>query len=333
MTSTVAIASPGLDQSRAVARLIRRSRGRTVTLRGVMLPGEKLGLMRGPFDVLEQGAIDSLCDVIPTGGVATAALLRRGTIELGSVTMTEAALRFYDKPWSLALAAEAGVPVPRTWTNELDDLRFPIFYKSKIEGGGMRGLALRRADIPQNEELIYQEYIESLGTYGVGFIARAGKLVAAAAHYERESYPELGGSAVILEQARNQRLIEHVQSILRGSNFNGWGLVEFKYCPKRDDYVFMELNAKLWASCIFSFRNEPEFGRLLFKIEPTLPPVTRMVFVHRALARGWRYTLRSLPKQMMSAERDYGEGAWTVQLARLVLPSSAVTAVRKVWPR
>lgn len=333
MRASIAIASPGLDQSRAIARILRASRGRNVQLRGVICPGETRTFVRGPFDSLERGTLEILDDVIPTGGAATELLLRRGSIKLGSVTMTASALRFYDKPWSLALATRAGAPVPATWKSEAEDLRFPVFYKSKAEGGGARGLARVGAELPQNPDLIYQEYIESPGTYGVAVIAEAGQIVVAHVHYERESYPELGGSAVLIERFSDERLLNHARAIIAESRFSGWGLVEFKYCPRREDYVFMELNAKFWASCKFAFCNEPLFSEMLFGCHSPWQPSARMVFVHRALARGWRYALTRLPSELRGAARDWGEGAAAIALARRVMPGSVARGLKSLIVR
>ena len=92
--------------------------------------------------------------------------------------MTQNALRFYSKPWSLSLARNCGIPVPDTWTDSCDDLQFPVFTKPQFEGGaGTRKIARSRDELPGDVDMIYQEYIDSPGTYGVGFIADSGKML------------------------------------------------------------------------------------------------------------------------------------------------------------
>jgi hypothetical protein len=227
--------------------------------------------------------------IVPTGARSTAQMLRRHDVSIGRVTLRQAALDVYQKPWMIEMAASVGVPVPTTHLSIDGDITFPLFYKQKNEeGGSVRGIARRLSQVPKKgrEQLIYQEYIASPGTYGVGFIADRGEIVTSFAHFERESFPETGGSAVILERHDDDRLTAYTKRILDRIGYSGWGLAEFKYCPVRDDYVFMEINAKFWASCEFSFINQPDFLKLLFGIEVKEPNVERMVFVDRTLMRG-----------------------------------------------
>ena len=248
--------------------------------------------------------------------------------------MTQNALRFYSKPWSLSLARNCGIPVPDTWTDSCDDLQFPVFTKPQFEGGaGTRKIARSRDELPGDVDMIYQEYIDSPGTYGVGFIADSGKITAYHTHYERESYPSIGGSAVVAERYNDERLVKYVRAIISASKYSGWGLAEFKYCPSRDDFVFMEINAKFWASCILAFHNEPRFTELFFNGTSALRPVTRMLFINRALARGWGYTIRSLPREMILSRNYYGEGAWRTELAKLVVPYGVVRKIRDLMLR
>lgn len=325
---TAKIASPGLDQSRTIGRYLRGKYRDNFRLIGQLLPGESTPRTHGPFDEIVRIVQFDLDDVIPTGGRSTAARLEDNDVSLGGATLTRAALRFFDKPWSLALAAEAGVPVPTTWQDAPHKREFPIFYKSATEGGGIRGLARTFDELPDIDGLIYQEYITSAGTYGVGFLAQSGKILTANLHFEAESYPQLGGSAVLIEQFADERLLRHAKAILHHSKFDGWGLIEFKYCPNRDDFVFMELNAKFWASCEFAFRNQPDFARILFDAGPIEAPCERMVFMHRALQRGWRFVSRSLPRMITGADLSWGGSDWQAPLAKLVLPSIVLGQLR-----
>lgn len=330
MGEMVSIASPSLDQAKTIARFIRNGRDRDCHIVGKVLPDEAMPRVNKPFDMVEPVEWENLAGVIPTGSRSTSALLEQSDLHLGDVVMRREMLRFYDKPWSLNLAAAAAVPVPTTWLDPLEDIRFPVFYKSREEGGGMRGLARTRDELPIARGLIFQEYIPTPGTYGVGFVARQGELLLHHSHFEVESYPELGGSAVFIEQIRDERLLRHARSIIALSDFDGWGLIEFKYCPSRDDFVFMELNAKFWASIEFTFRNEPDFARILFGVEPFLRPCTRMIFMHRALRRGGSFVARSLPGYLKGSELNWGDGAWLAALPRALLPTAAVQMFRGI---
>ncbi len=334
--SPAVILSPGLDQSKAIAAILRRA-SPGLPVKGLIMPGEGKPVFRSPFDEIGQfiasGDIDT-SRMIPTGSASTAFLLNRGPVQLGSATMMPEALRFYDKAWSLDVASQAGVPIPQTWFDPEEVPDFPVFYKSTEEGGGRRGLTRSADEIPGNPaELIFQEFISGRGTYGVGFVADHGRLVAVHGHYEIESYPELGGSAVAVERIHDPRLMEYTEALLRHTGFSGWGLVEFKHCPRRDDYVFMELNAKFWASCEFAFRNEPAFARLLFDGEAVGKPCDRMVFMHRAFSRGPDFMVRQLPALARGAELRFVPGTWQLAAARLALPKGVLKSFASVLRR
>lgn len=335
MTDTVAILSPGLDQAKAIGELLRQADpGRRIA--GAVMGGEVKPLFRYPFDAVEPFAgIDAgdFSHLIPTGSRSTALLLERGDIRLGDVTMSRDALNFYDKQWSIDAALAAGVPAPETWYSAEAIEAFPVFFKSATEGGGRRGISRQRADLPADlDELIFQEYIDSPGTYGVAIVAMGGELLAAHVHQEVESYPVSGGSAIVIERIVNDRLLDYAERLVRHTGFSGWGLVEFKYCPRRDDYVFMEVNAKFWASTEFAFRNEPLFPKLLFGAAPVGAPCRRMIFMHRAFQRGPGFLLK-LPGIVQGGEIRFTPGAWQGPAAQLLVPRPAVTLLRNLRKR
>lgn len=226
---------------------------------------------------------------IPTGAASTEKMLINGDITLGKVTMTRSAQRVFNKPWLLQQAQIASINIPQTWHSIDEITSYPIFYKQKYEkGGGERGIAHKQQEIPKKEidSLIFQELILSQGTYGVSFIAKNGKLLTSHTHFEKESLPKDGGSAVIIESIKDERLTNHTKKLLQQINYSGWGLAEYKYCPKRKDYVLMEINAKFWASCELAFVNQKNFSKQLFDINTNEKQIKRIVFIDRALQRG-----------------------------------------------
>jgi hypothetical protein len=70
-------------------------------------------------------------------------------------------------------------------------------------------------------------------------------------HHEILSTPVHGGSAVAVEAYESTRVQELARRLI--ADF-GWGLVEFKPCVRRGDFVLMEVNAKFWASIEFTLR-------------------------------------------------------------------------------
>lgn len=240
--------------------------------------------------------------VVPFGAASTESLLKKRDITLFDVMMKQSALLVYEKPLFIETCNLNNLPVPKTFLTEdqISSEDYPLFYKQKYEkGGGVRGIAYAKTELPKEgkSDLIYQEFINTPGTYGVGFIARDGVLEVCFSHFESRSYPVSGGSAIKVEAYESERLVELTAKYIEASNYSGWGLAEFKWCNKRQDFVFMEINAKLWASCEFSFRNEPAFIQKLFGIKTIKEEIPSMIFIHRAfnagLISGLKYSFRS----------------------------------------
>ncbi len=296
---------PALDQSIAIARLLKRWGYKRRTI-AVCLPQKSAcyGLKSTYSSVMEVEDYRIMPPeilVVPGGASSTLALLRDRDIRLGNVTMPKRSAHVFDKLWFIRFCRQHGFLVPETWERGKDvpKDKFPIFYKQKREEAGrIRGIAHNIHDIPHEQEtsLIFQEYIDSPGTYGVAFLASEGHLLTSHVHYEIESFPKTGGSGVIVEaiDSPDPRLIALVKDLLLALEFSGWGLIELKYDLKREEYVLMEINAKFWASCELAFRNNPDFMRLLFGVQKGTEHVKRMFFVNRAVARGPHFVISHL---------------------------------------
>lgn len=201
-------------------------------------------------------------------------------------------LQCFDKLNFLNVVRSIGLLVPKTFLSIVQiDIPFPIFYKQKYEqGGGLRGIAYTQSDLDKlkdSNNLIFQEYIPGRSTYGVGFIAQKGELLTTFVHEEFLSLPVQGGSAVCIRKFEDERLIEYTKRIVKNINYSGWGLTEYKYCQKRKDYVFMEVNAKLWASIEFALLNNNEFLKYLLDLDYKKKIVFSAVFIDRLLSLEW----------------------------------------------
>lgn len=318
------ILSPLLDQSLTIASLLRKY-FRTSTITGITLDSESFrscyGIYNNTISVNDFDIERTDANLIPTGAKSTKLLLQHKDITLGSVTLTANALRVYDKAWIIAVASDVGIPTPLTWRNLAEVTSYPLFYKqSQEKGGGARGIAKDESDVPLvgRENLIFQEFIATHGTYGVCFLAEHGRVLTSYVHYERESFPKEGGSAVIIEDFSDRRLLDYTQRLLQSLDYSGWGLAEYKYCPRREDFVFMEINAKFWASCEFAFKNNPMFLKLLFDIDSKEKSVKRMVFIERALARGIPFFMGHLPTYFGGALKVYP--GWPIRVVGSFLP-------------
>ena len=294
--------SPFLDQSYVIAHFLRKYRP-DVEIIGVRMPQERFKhdppLLQQTItvkDLPDYQETGGVIPAIPTGALSTKFYLENfGPIKLGDITLTKDALQVYDKPSFLCHAENAGVPAPQTWTKPEDINKYPIFFKSAYErGGGPRGIAKDLKQLPDPSarfRYIFQEVIAGQGTYGVAFLADRGKILASHTHFESCSVPKDGGSAVQIENFLDRKLIDYTARLIENFNFSGWGLAEFKFCPKRNDYVAMEINGKFWASCEFAFINNPDFMKLLFDIDSKEKAINRMIFVNRAFARNLYFTV------------------------------------------
>lgn len=301
--------SPALDQAILIKKLIKK-----------YLP---------QYDIESRGKINDEINKfseyihIPTGAASTEILLKRGDVRLGEIVLTRSALQVFDKSWLLEQCSEIGVLTPITWERIQDITSYPIFYKQCYEkGGGERGVAYSENEIPKNkiEALIFQELIVSKGTYGVSFLADKGCLLVAHSHFESESLPIDGGSAVIIECFNDKRLLNYTKKLIEGIQYSGWGLAEYKYCPKRKDYVLMEINAKFWTSCELAFVNEPKFVKLLFNINLDEKPINRLLFVDRAMQRGVFFFIKEVILSSRKTTLRLYSG-WGLRLMISVMPS------------
>jgi hypothetical protein len=324
--------SPALSQALALASLLRRQVP-DARIVGVTLPSESLAGAGGAYDaILDHGEVVSTPQdvVLPMGALATFFLAERlGDLTIGEITLSRASLRFADKVWSLALANEIGVPTPRTWQNPAAIESWPVFFKGSAEGSiPERGIAHSPAQVPHTGA-IYQEIIEREGVHGLGFLARDGELLAHFGHFERTSYPKTGGSAVIIERNDDARVLDYTRRLLRESRYSGWGLAEFKHCRRRDDFVFMEVNTKFWASWDLALANEPRFAKLLFGIDVPAIDRSSMIFLDRALRRGPGFWPRLIAAAMSgSVVRAYP--GWPRQLLAGLLPESMIARAGRI---
>jgi predicted ATP-grasp superfamily ATP-dependent carboligase len=230
---------------------------------------------------------------IMTGSEAPKHLLRHhDRVRLGEIDFERRNLWVFDKIATLRRAAELGVPVPLTWTSydEIANRAEPIFFKPAREGtGGPRKRARSPKAIPRfarSADYLFQEVIEGPSVIGFGFPADRGKIVASSLHHELLSAPIHGGSAVAVEPYESPRVEGLAQHLIADFQYSGWGLIEFKPCARRDDFVLMEVNAKFWASIEFTLRTRPLFAHLLFGARTEAEPIRRMIWPGRVLRTG-----------------------------------------------
>jgi len=236
--------------------------------------------------------------VIPCGAVSTSVyFMAHGSMKIGQSEFAENNFITYDKIKTLGIVDKIGVPIPRTYTDKKELNFFPIFFKSLREDTYReRGIIYNEEDLKKikSKTIFYQEFIPTYGTYSVGFLADRGKIITHFSQKEIISVPYHGGSAVVLEKWDDPRLLKYTERICKEIGYSGWGLAEYKYSDWRDDYVFMEINAKFWASIEFTFLNNPLFLKILFDIETKQKNVQKAVFINRVIQSDFKIVTKRI---------------------------------------
>lgn len=280
---TVYIFEPALAKSKAMAAMLQAAT-EPVEVCWVALDEQEKASLAGQDAQLWQEVKSQLNEhsvLLPSGIISTEVVLEQARLHRNHAYIDQTVLQVCHKPWLLEQAQKVDVPVPETWLNSSDIKSFPVFYKEEYEaGGGVRGIANSVEELPNlpNKSLIYQELIVSQGTYGFAFWAEAGEVKAAVSHFEQYSFPASGGSAVFIQCFEDERLNAHAKALLAELSYTGWGLVEFKFDPKRNDYVLMEINSKIWASIEFSLRNNAKLAEYILGAKTQLKPYPKILF-------------------------------------------------------
>ena len=276
---------------------------------------------------INQELFDEYSVIVPTGNISSEAFLDlRPEYRLGEIGFRKDNLVVSDKNYMLGLCNEIAIPIPYTYRAGEEIKSFPVFYKADHEplsqthrrNSGIIKSKEKLSKIPEHGYLV-QEYIPDSSTFGVGFIAQDGKLLTHFIHEELLSHPKTGGTGVILKSISDPKLLEYTSRLVYRLKYHGWGLAEFKYCKRRNDYVFMEINARFWASFEFTLMKNPMFGKLLFGLYYKEKLSKNFIFINKLLYTlflhpvGW---LRYLP-QILSGHCVIQEG-WRKTLKDII---------------
>ena len=321
MKKEIVILDPFLDQAIAIAKYLKKYGNYHII---GCIDSQKRGILsryqnHKYFDeIIEHEINKKLLDrytiVVPTGGYSTQRYFDiAAECRVGEVIFKKENLRVSDKIDMLDLCIKIDVPVPKTYGLDEKNLNFPLFCKSKHENSTLpkvRKILRKQSDfdkLPHNDVII-QDYINYPSYFGVAFIAKEGKIITSFVQKLILSYPIRVGSGLLLKKIENETLIKHTATLLEALNYSGWGLADFIYNPKKDEYVFMEINAKFWASLEFTLLSNSEFGRLLFGLDYASKPTKYFTFINRLLVTySWR-VFRYLPEIIVSYKSK--SGSW-----------------------
>jgi predicted ATP-grasp superfamily ATP-dependent carboligase len=192
--------------------------------------------------------------------------------------------RANDKSAVLAVAKKAGVPVPASFSPEEDEeleeviarLRYPAIVKLRDDEGTYLEPADRYAIAETPDELreayrklhqvrpfpVIQEMVSGDG-YGVGVLAKEGRVLASFCHRREREYPVSGGPSALCVSVRDERLAGYAAALIRELGWTGVAMVEFK---KDDDYRLLEVNPRFWGSLPLATEAGVNFPHLLCRM-------------------------------------------------------------------
>jgi predicted ATP-grasp superfamily ATP-dependent carboligase len=225
--------------------------------------------------------------------------------------------RANDKSTVLAAARKTGVPIPVSYAPESDEeldeviarLRLPAVVKLRddegtyLEPSERYRVSLRGDDVRAAwDELhkvrpfpVIQERIEGDG-YGVGVLAKEGRVLASFCHRRVREYPITGGPSALCESVRDERLARYAAAVIGELGWTGVAMVEFK---KDDDYRLLEINPRFWGSLPLATSCGINFPDLLCRMTmgeeiapPSEPPAgVKLRFLAMDCAAAWKALL------------------------------------------
>ncbi len=151
-------------------------------------------------------------------------------------------------------------------------LRFPIVTKptAKWAGVGFQVHASRDAlesavktgKLSATYPVLVQEFVPGRDV-GFSFLAKGGRLLAFSMFDRQES-----------EERRffeDERLIDYCSSLLEDAKYSGVGHFDLRYDPAVDQFQFLELNPRFWASVLVAASAGVNYPALLTRIDELSP--------------------------------------------------------------
>jgi predicted ATP-grasp superfamily ATP-dependent carboligase len=159
-----------------------------------------------------------------------------------------------DKKQTFALAAELGVPSPRTLpAARWSEIEPPIVFKHRRSGAVVAGTLEQAAAAWEliaavSDEYLAQEYVPGENGYGYFGFYRDGRERAYFMHSRMLQFPREGGPSVVARSIYDERLRELGRTLLDALGWEGVAMVEFKRSERDGEYYLMEINPKFWGS-------------------------------------------------------------------------------------
>ncbi|MCM1567467.1 MAG: ATP-grasp domain-containing protein [Dehalobacter sp.] len=193
-------------------------------------------------------------------------------------------LKALDKSQTLKIAAESGVPCPKTYAiadvGELkdikDELQYPVIIKPRTSYGS-RGVTMCRsaAELVTKYAAVsetylsplVQEYIPNGGEVGVYTLYNNDSEPRAVSIQRRlRSYPITGGPSTCRETIEYPGLADTAFRLLKAMKWRGVAMVEFRIDPRDNTPKLMEVNPRFWGSLHLSILSGVDFPYMLYRL-------------------------------------------------------------------
>jgi predicted ATP-grasp superfamily ATP-dependent carboligase len=197
----------------------------------------------------------------------------------------------HDKGALMTLAAEMGIPVPKTVVvrgpadveGAIRHVGLPAVVKARVSrvrvggqwraGGAVhyaRTAAELDAAVRAVQEItpgpLVQEHIWGDGR-GIFVLMNRGRLRAAFAHRRLREKPPSGGVSVLSESVGlDPQLLDHAERILEALKWHGVAMVEFKRDARDGVSKLLEINGRFWGSLQLAVDSGVDFPYLLYRL-------------------------------------------------------------------
>ena len=239
----------------------------------------------------------------------------------------------WDKKNTYDLAAQLGIPCPRTFTpqnaQELSDLypKLPLALKPAVKEDFFyaTGAKAWRAETPEQLQALYakaaqridpsqiliQEIIPGDGEQQFSYCAfyRDGRVHSSLLARRMRQHPREFGRAATYVETVDAPVIEELSSrFLKAIDYYGLVEIEFKLDPRDHQFKLLDVNARTWGFHTLGFAAGVDFPYLLFADQMGYP-------IPSCQARagiGWLRLLTDLPVVMSGILRGYVDwyGYW-----------------------
>jgi D-aspartate ligase len=236
----------------------------------------------------------------------------------------------WDKRSTYQLAAEAGVPAPRTWQPaDLADLdaieaeppfaikpaiKEHFFYATKAKAwradsrAELRDLFQKAADIVGPGEVMIQELIpgDGLQQYAYCALYEKGEPVATmTARRLRQHPPEFGRASTYVETVEAPEVERLSRKVLERIEYSGLVELEYKLDPRDGQFKLLDFNARTWGYHTIAHSAGVDFPYLLFRRQLEQP----VEFHTTRSGVRWVRLLTDLPTAIVEIAR-HRLGAW-----------------------